>query len=253
MKTVIRHLLSRFGYSISRLERNANIPIDCEHYSELLKVILERKLTMVSPERLAATALACEYVIRESIPGDFVECGVWRGGNSILANEVFRKLNAVDRNVWLFDTFSGMSEPSERDRRVNSKVLAFEQFTQQRSEKGGSEWCRSEIDEVRSNFRMFNSDLERVKFVSGDVNKTLKDKKYIPKQISILRLDTDWYESTRIELETLYPRLSIGGVLIIDDYGHWDGARKAVDEFFSDKKRPLFSITDYTGRMGIKL
>jgi predicted O-methyltransferase YrrM len=90
-------------------------------------------------------------------------------------------------------------------------------------------------------------------YVKGDVLKTLKDRGNLPKSISILRLDTDWYDSTRIELEVLYPLLTPGGIIIIDDYGHWSGARSAVDEFFSKQEiKPFFSYIDYTGRVGIK-
>jgi predicted O-methyltransferase YrrM len=91
-----------------------------------------------------------------------------------------------------------------------------------------------------------------VRFVEGDVVQSLKIESNLPESISVLRLDTDWYESTRAELEVLYPRLSPGGVLIIDDYGHWGGAKKAVDEYFRGRPKPLLQYTDYTGRMGVK-
>ncbi|MCW2967337.1 MAG: macrocin O-methyltransferase, partial [Solirubrobacteraceae bacterium] len=92
---------------------------------------------------------------------------------------------------------------------------------------------------------------ERIHFVRGPVEETLPE--HAPERLALLRLDTDWYESTRAEMEHLYPRLSDGGVLIIDDYGHWDGARRAVEEHFAaNGDAPLLHRIDYTGRIGIK-
>jgi O-methyltransferase len=89
-------------------------------------------------------------------------------------------------------------------------------------------------------------------FIKGDVAQTLRDAQALPERISVLRLDTDWYESTRLELEILYPRLQPGGVLIADDYGYWGGARKAIDEYFAAHPKPFFQYVDHTARMGIK-
>lgn len=91
-----------------------------------------------------------------------------------------------------------------------------------------------------------------LEFVIGPVEETLITK--VPERIALLRLDTDWYESTRAELEYLYPRLVVGGVLIVDDYGHWKGARKAVDEYFAalGNDAPLLNRLDYTGRMAVR-
>ncbi len=92
---------------------------------------------------------------------------------------------------------------------------------------------------------------ERVHFVRGQVEDTVPEQ--APERIALLRLDTDWYESTRHELLHLYPRLASGGVLIVDDYGHWDGCRRAVDEYFSTEAEPvLLSRIDYTGRLAVK-
>ncbi len=110
------------------------------------------------------------------------------------------------------------------------------------------------MENVKNNCEKSNLDIKSFHFIKGDVCETLKDTKNIPKEIAILRLDTDWYESTKVELEVLYPKLSHKGVLIIDDYGHWEGARKAVDEYFSSASyKPLFNVTDYTGRSAIKI
>jgi hypothetical protein len=92
---------------------------------------------------------------------------------------------------------------------------------------------------------------ELVRLVPGRVEDTVP--RHAPGQIALLRLDTDWYESTRHELEHLYPRLASGGVIIVDDYGHWEGCRRAVDEYFGEHGEPLLlTRLDYTGRMAIK-
>ena len=109
--------------------------------------------------------------------------------------------------------------------------------------------CYSSIESVSKNILKYKN-LENVHLIKGPVEKTLLDEKNLPKKISILRLDTDWYRSTKVELEILYPRLVSGGILIIDDYGHWQGARKAVDEFFNKKK--WLHYVDYTCRYLIK-
>ena len=94
-------------------------------------------------------------------------------------------------------------------------------------------------------------DFSKMNFVKGDIMETLKTTK--PKSIAILRLDTDWYNTTKFELVELYPLLSENGILIIDDYGHWQGARQAVDEYFTENKIHIFlNRVDYTCRLGIK-
>lgn len=207
-------------------------------------------LTMASPERLFATLLACRHVARSHVEGDFVECGVWRGGNSIVAADVFKRV-AASRSVHLFDTFAGMTSPTAAD--VSFDGIAAGSIFRRTQANAHSTWCYSSLDEVKDNFRRYNLLTESVRFVQGDVLESLERPDVIPERISVLRLDTDWYASTRKELEVLYPRLSIGGVLIVDDYGHWGGARQAVDEYFAERPRPFLQYIDYTGRSGIKM
>jgi len=107
------------------------------------------------------------------------------------------------------------------------------------------------LEEVRHNLSNVGYPDDRIKLVKGLVEATLPNK--APSKIALLRLDTDWYESTRHELIHLYPRLAQRGVLIIDDYGHWEGAQKAVDEYIRDNNLPvLLNRIDYTGRIAIK-
>ncbi len=192
-----------------------------------------RPYTKSSTERLAAMTSACTHIEAKDIAGDIVECGVWRGGNIILA-----RFHCPDRVCWLFDTFEGMANRSEWDvSRSGVKV--------------GVGKSAVSVEEVTENFRATGTfDASKLRFVKGMVEDTLLVKTNLPEHIALLRLDTDWYHSTRIELEVLWPRLSKGGVLIVDDYGHWQGARKAVDEYF--KGKPLFHQIDYTAIMMVK-
>ena len=114
--------------------------------------------------------------------------------------------------------------------------------------KIGSAMCS--LEDVKKNIKK-NTNIDNIFLIKGKVENTLRNKKKLPKKISILRLDTDFYESTKIELEILYPRIQSGGVLIIDDYGEWQGARKAVDEYFGNGM-PFLHIVDQSCRYLIK-
>ena len=218
--------------------------------TDIFNFVLNNNLTVVGSLRLIATIMSCKYVIENNIYGDFVECGVWRGGNSIAAKLIFEAYDC-DKKVHLFDTFSGLTEPSNVDM-TNDGTTGREFIA--RNSNDDNKVFYIPLENVNNNFANASVDMSGVNFVKGDVCETLLDGRNVPKQIAILRLDTDWYESTKIEMEILYPLLSKKGVLLIDDYGHWVGARKAVDEFFanSEYSRPFFQYTDNTGRAGIK-
>jgi hypothetical protein len=205
---------------------------------------------MTSPERVAALCAAVEYVVRNRIPGDFVECGVWKGGSTMAAALMFRRLGDASRTLHLFDTFTGMSTPGDVDREAASGAAAADLLATEDPNRSNT-WAVSPLEEVRGNMAGVGYPGERVRFIKGKVEDTIP--RLAPQAISILRLDTDWYVSTRYELEHLYPRLSRAGVLIIDDYGHWEGARKAVDEYFGGlPDAPLLCRIDYTGRIAVK-
>ncbi len=171
-------------------------------------------------------AAALRRIDNEGIPGIVVECGVWMGGNIILA----RKL-APSRTCWLYDTFTGMSEPTDEDYSLGNLELAKKNYDDKM--KPGGKWHGVSVDRVRMNLDVMGVlDDTKLRFIVGPVETTLTKKSNLPSQIALLRLDTDWYASTKIELEVLYPLLAPGGILIVDDYGHWAGSRKAVDEYF---------------------
>lgn len=206
--------------------------------------------TMTSPARIVTLIRATEYVVKNNIEGDFVECGVWKGGSVGACVLTLNKLSKNNRKIWLFDTFEGMNTPSEVDYDINGK-LASDRLDVEDIETSWI-WAKAQLDEVKNNVYSFGYPIEKINFIKGVVEETLISNE-IPEKISLLRLDTDWYESTKIELEVLYPRLVSGGVLIIDDYGHWNGCRKAVDEFFDCMEfSPFLNRIDYTGRIIIK-
>jgi O-methyltransferase len=214
-----------------------------------------RPYTMTSPERLVATMDAVAYAVGRGIPGALVECGVWRGGSVLAMIRTLQRLGVDDREVYLFDTFDGMTKPTEEDTSPFDPP-ALETW-EQSAEAGRTAWDWAfspetfSLDEVRKVLHGTGYPPERIHFEVGPVEDTLPER--APASVAVLRLDTDWYASTAHELTHLYPRLSEGGVLIIDDYGHWEGARRAVDEYFSDTASPiLLSRVDYTGRMGVK-
>lgn len=216
---------------------------------KILNYIIDKQLTMTSKDNLAATILSVRYAVRNNIKGDFVECGIWRGGHSIAAALTF-ELYDSDKKVFCFDTFQGMTEPTFLDKKSSSKTLALEKYSAL-NKKEYNAWCYSPIDEVINNFIKAGIPSDRFVLIKGDVLETLP--KFKSGNISILRLDTDWYESTKKELEFLWPYVTKFGVLIIDDYGHWEGSKKAVDEFFEFKKGLFFNAIDYTARSAIKL
>ena len=206
--------------------------------------------TMTSFERLAALCGAVEYAVANDIPGSFVECGVWKGGSSMAAALTYLEWSRSDVDLYLFDTYEGMSDPTERDTEARSGKKA-EALLKNASKDQGI-WACAQLNEAQANLHSTGYPAERMHFIKGKVEDTIPES--APEAISILRLDTDWYQSTKHELVHLYPRLSPGGVLIIDDYGHWAGARQAVDEYIKEHKlRVLLHRIDYTGRMCVKM
>jgi hypothetical protein len=197
------------------------------------------RFTLVSTERLLAVIDAARYVSKARIPGAIVECGVWKGGCAMAA--VMALMECQDfRDIYLFDTFEGMTEPSSRDGQK-----AIDKFKTQ------PYWCAASLSEVREAMISTGYPTDRMHFIQGRVEDTIPGR--APVDIAMLRLDTDWYESTMHELIHLYPRLTQRGPLLLDDYGHWPGARQAVDEYFAGLGiSPLLARSDYTGRMTIK-
>jgi O-methyltransferase len=223
-----------------------------EYDDELRQTIKRvRRNTMTTAPRLAALCDSVEYIVRNRIEGAFVECGVWKGGSMMAAALTLLRLGDTDRDLYLFDTFSGMAEPTDED--VSSPYDGYSLHKRFRRNRTGktSDWVAVPDQYVRRAMESTGYPPERIHLVKGLVEETLPDQ--APETLALLRLDTDWYQSTKHELEHLYPRLSAGGVLIVDDYGHYEGARQAVDEYFEETgERVLLNRIDYTGRIAIK-
>ena len=226
-----------------------------EDEKKIIDYIVDNNLTMASRERLFATLMSCKYVLENNLDGDFVECGVWRGGNSIIAAWMFKLYNSNNK-VYLYDTFQGMTPPTEKDIELNGDKTTNERLVTEELNKSESWsqniWCYASLDDVRNNFSKIGLLSANVEFIQGDVLQTLNQT--IPDKISVLRLDTDWYESTKKEMDVLYKRIVPKGVFMVDDYGHWGGSKKAVDEYFEkNSNRPFLHYIDYTGRLGLKI
>jgi hypothetical protein len=199
--------------------------------------------TMTSIERMYALYNSLNYVIENNINGDFVECGVWKGGSAMLIAEFLSIKNITHKKIIMYDTYEGMTLPSEKDIDFNGKKA---------KELYKDTWCYSSLEEVKSNMSLTNFDQNNIIYIKGKVEETIP--KLIPcSSIALLRLDTDWYDSTIHELNFLYPLLEKKGILIIDDFGFWAGAKKAVLEYFNKNEITMnLSRIDYTGRVGIK-
>ena len=207
--------------------------------------------TLTSTERMYALWLATRHVVAHHVPGAIVECGVWRGGSSMLAAATLRECGESDRDVWLFDTFEGMTNPGHYDVELSTGMHALGHDAIARKRADSVVFAYAALDEVQVNMQKVRYPAQKIHYVQGRVEETIPSQ--APEAIALLRLDTDWYESTRHELEYLWERLQPNGVLIVDDYGHWAGARKAVDEFFAGRAdAPLLCRIDYTGRIAVK-
>jgi O-methyltransferase len=219
------------------------------HYDDEAKEIIRavKPRTMTAHEKLFALVLATRYVVDRGIPGAFVECGVWRGGSMMAVAETLLRRGVTDRELHLFDTFEGMPEPSERDRRIGGPPAVEILEVSDRSSKV---WAIAGLDDVREGMAETGYPAERVHFHPGRVEDTIPAA--APDEIALLRLDTDWYESTRHELEHLYDRVPPGAPILIDDYGFWEGARQAVDEFLERRGERLLLVPMASGRIALK-
>lgn len=211
--------------------------------------------SMTSPERLLALVEAVRYCVARRLPGAMAECGVWRGGSALALILTLQDLGVADRDIYLYDTFTGMTQPTEHDvSPQQGSALSTWQEATSRGRRPWEELFGSEMfneAQVKALLESTGYPPERLHLVSGKVEETIPDQ--MPARFALLRLDTDWYQSTRHELRHMFPALCTAGVLIIDDYGHWQGARRAVDEYFSVSHPPLLlHRIDYTGRIAIK-
>ena len=253
----LKRLAFRLGYDLTlrklpqydRRRRQLAVPRDMEpEFVALYERV--RAYTLTSVERLYALYRAIRYIHDNRIPGDLVECGVWRGGSAMLMALALGEAGDRARKLYLYDTFKGMTRPEPADIRARDGA---EQISRWRAfERGGhNAWTYAPLDEVRRNMASTGCPEERIVFVEGDVTETLPA--VVPERVALLRLDTDWYRSTYHELVHLHPRLVPKGVLIVDDYGAYEGARKATDQYLEESGSATFlGRIDTAARIAIK-
>jgi len=197
--------------------------------------------TMIGLKRLDNLQSCIEEVLREGIPGDLIETGVWRGGACIFMRAILKAYGDTLRKVWVADSFEGLPKPDGR----------------YREEVGDTQWQWSDglaisVDQVKANFARYGLLDDRVCFLKGWFKDTLPTAPIT--KLAILRLDGDMYSSTMDSLVSLYPKLSVGGYVIIDDYGAIEACRQAVDNFRKSTRieSPMIQI-DWTGAYWKKL
>jgi hypothetical protein len=240
VRAIIKRRLARTGWELRRTDR----------FEAATQATIDavKPYTMTSPDRVAALCEAVRYIDRFDIPGAVVECGVWAGGSMMAAARTLRELGDTSRDIYLFDTFEGMTEPTDDD--VDSAGTQASTRLAAHPDKSATIWAYAPIEQVARNLDSTGYPRERFRFVRGRVEDTIPEQ--APEQIALLRLDTDWYESTRHELAHLIDRMSNHAVLIIDDYGFWAGQRKAVDEWLDGLHIPVFLIrVDAAGRTAV--
>lgn len=240
---LLRSVQRRMGRSKVSLRLDEQYP-DIEERDFRAALELCRSASMTSIERLYALYQAARYVANARVPGAFVECGVWKGGSVMMMVMALLSVGVSDCDIYLFDTFTGMPEATDKDIDYTGQDMR----AVMRANPG---WLTAGMDEVRTNLVKTRYPTERLHLVPGNVLETVPQD--APETIALLRLDTDWHESTQHELAHLFPRLSPRGVLVIDDYGHFQGVREAVDEFLAaQKERYLLQRVDYAARLLIK-
>lgn len=237
MKRMNRALERVTGYKV--MLGSGPYPPDFDH--DLIRICdAVAPYTLTSPERIASVVAAVDHIVLNDVPGAIVECGVWRGGSTMAAALRLQQLGA-DRDLWLYDTFEGSPRPGDEE------VDVFGRRAVDLYEGAGAEGLyRAGIDDVRANLASTGYPEDRFVLVQGLVQNTIPQ--CVPDRIANLRLDTDFYDSTIHELRHLEPRVEDRGIVIIDDWGHFSGSRKASEEYFQG--RGLFPARiDYSGRL----
>jgi len=245
LKNYIQKILNSFEYTI--INNNQKIVELSDKQKNLINIT--NLISMTPQIRRYNLIQALEYVAHYKLEGDLVECGVWKGGNIVIYKK-FIEENSIKKNIYAFDTFEGMADPDQDDYVIGNDMSA-KSLLDKDKKKITNDWGLCSLENVKHNISQRTENLDNIFFIKGKVEETLLNEKNLPEKISILRLDTDFYKSTKIELEILYEKVSKGGVIIIDDYGHWAGSKKAVDEFFKEKFVWMHYV-DYACRLIIK-
>jgi O-methyltransferase len=249
IKETIKGIVQRTGFDIVRYQQHKK-PVNLEDLTDREIEIVEsvKPYTMTGDARVAALINAVRYITEQKIPGNIAECGVWRGGSMMAVAHALMTHGDSSRHLYLYDTFEGMTEPTEHDQRFSGESA---KLLLNRESEGTGIWCLASIEDVRANILSTGYPEEKIHLIKGKVEETIPS--LLPGRLALLRLDTDWYESTKHELIHLFPLLQSLGLLILDDYGHWKGVRKATDEYFSEHKLNLYlHRVDYSCRVAVR-
>ena len=249
MKTKINNYLKKVGLQITKVPTDLPLPFDMDkEFTEMF--VKSKPYTRTTKEKMYEMYLAVRYIATGKIPGDIVECGVWKGGSAMVGALTLLHVGDRERKFYLYDTYRGMPEPTDRDVRSKGDSPIRPQW--EKSEREGyNEWCYATLSEVKKNMHSTGYPKDNFIFIEGLVEDTIP--KTIPDKISLLRLDMDLYEPTRHVLPHLFHRLVKGGVLLLDDYGDFKGEKDAVDEYFQKNGiHMLLHRIDTAGRIGIK-
>lgn len=255
-RSLVRALVDSLGFVILRkaeLDEKRRKKISDVHKDQNFMRAYEKakRYTMTTLERMYALYKAIEFIVASGVDGDVVECGVWKGGSAMMCALALMEFGEDKKSIYLYDTYRGMTEPTEVDRDWSGESAHARWNELQRGEDL-NEWDLAPLEEAKANMYSTGYPLERLVFVEGKVEDTLPGT--APERISLLRLDTDWYESTYHELAHLFPRLSRSGVIIIDDYGFWEGQKRAVDQYLAEQRiKILLNRVDYGTRIGTKV
>lgn len=246
IKTLILRMFNALGFDIVRIGH-----FSIEREGEFLEIYKRvKKFSTHSIQRLYALYKAMLYITENNVPGDIVECGVWKGGSSMLCARTLKSMNETKRKLFLYDTFEGMPEPAAKD--ITFFNLNAIDKWKKSVRKDKNKWNYASLNEVKKNMYSTEYPRENIVFVKGKVEETLPENN--PGQIALLHLDTDWFESTYHELMNLCPLLSNLGVIVIDDYGTWLGQREAVDKYIKENKlKILLNRIDSFGVIGVKV
>jgi len=254
IKNIIKKILDNFNLELKTKHNSNVLTFDNSNIVkfENLYQICKKESLNISKERFLTLYQSINYVINNNIQGDFVECGIFKGGSAMMMAYMLAKKSESEKNqkIWMYDTFEGMANASKYDENIDNQKAFIELDKIKKKENSNDIWAYSSLNYVKNNLKKTNINENNLIYIKGLVEETLHKSK--PEGIALLRLDTDFYESTKIELELLYPLLKKGGILIVDDYGHWKGCKKAVDEYFLNKKDIFFQQIDYSGIVGVK-
>ncbi|MFB0505772.1 MAG: TylF/MycF/NovP-related O-methyltransferase [Thermodesulfobacteriota bacterium] len=247
IKQKIQNLCHFFGYEIRRYNKEY-YPKDMDiEFKEIYEQCKDYTFTNI--EKMYSTYKATEYIVNSRIPGDFVECGVWKGGSSMIIAHTLLRMKDMNRKIYLYDTFEGMTKPTEKDIKITDGfpvIISWERKQRNNCKK----WAFAPMRKVKKNMLSTGYPQENIIFVKGKVEITIPNT--VPSKIALLRLDTDWYESTYHELEYLFPLLSNKGVLIVDDYGFYAGAKEASDKYFKENNISILLHRISWSRIGVK-